>query len=296
MTGYGHDLIFGTFITPVASPVHQAVELAIASEEAGFDLVTFQDHPYQNTFHDTWTLMNHVAAKTSTVRIAPNVLNLPLRPPALLARSAATLDNLSQGRFDLGIGAGGAWDAIAGMGGPRRTPGESVEALDEAIQIIREIWASQRENGATFNGNYYSVSGVKLQSKPLREIGIWVGAYGPRMLRLTGRLGDGWLPSLPYLKGGPSDLADMNAHIDAGAEQAGRNPSNIRRMLNLGGQFSQTSSGFLNGPPDQWAKDLAGLNREYGISGFILMSDDPGTIELFASEVIPATRELVAAG
>lgn len=297
MTDYGHELIFGTFITPVASPVNQAVELAIASEEAGFDLVTFQDHPYQNTFHDTWTLMNHVAAKTSTIRIASNVLNLPLRPPALLAKSAATLDNLSQGRFELGIGAGGAWDAIAGMGGPRRTPGESIEALDEAIQIIRRIWASDREVEATFTGKHYSVSGIRAGNvlNHGNEIAIWVGGYGPRMLRLTGRLGDGWLPSLPYLKGGPSDLADMNAHIDAGAKQAGRDPSGIRRMLNLGGQFSQTSNGFLNGPPDQWANDLAELNRNYGTSGFIVMADDPGTMELFASEVIPATRELVAA-
>ncbi len=294
MTDYGHDIEFGTFITPVANPVNKAVELAIASEEAGFDLVSFQDHPYQNTFHDTWTLMTHVAARTSQIRIASNVLNLPLRPPAVLARSAATLSNLSNGRFELGIGAGGFWDAIAGMGGPRRSPGESVEALEEAIEIIRAFWATDESGGVNFSGKHYSVSGAKRGPAPQHDISISIGGYGPRMLRLTGRLGDGWLPSLPYLKGGPTDLEQMNAHIDTGAQQAGRDPSAIRRMLNLGGQFSQTSSGFLNGPPEQWAQDLAGLNETYGISSFILMADDPGMIDLVAREVIPATRELIA--
>jgi alkanesulfonate monooxygenase SsuD/methylene tetrahydromethanopterin reductase-like flavin-dependent oxidoreductase (luciferase family) len=293
MTDYGHELIFGTFITPVATPSQKAVELGIASEEAGFDLVTYQDHPYQNSFHDTWTLMTHVAARTSRIRIASNVLNLPLRPPAVLARSAATLSNLSEGRFELGIGAGGFWDAIAGMGGPRRSPGESVTALEEAIEIMRGIWDTDQSDDFSFDGAFYPIHRVKRGPTPQHDIGIWVGGYGPRMLRLTGRYGDGWLPSLPYLKGGLSDLTKMNEHIDTGAEQAGRDPSAIRRMLNLGGQFSPSSNGFLDGPPEQWAQDLADLNRDYGISGFIVMADDPGTIQLFANEVIPATRELV---
>jgi alkanesulfonate monooxygenase SsuD/methylene tetrahydromethanopterin reductase-like flavin-dependent oxidoreductase (luciferase family) len=294
MTDYGHDLLFGTFITPVAQPPMQAVELAIASEEAGLDLATFQDHPYQAQFHDTWTLMTYIASQTERIRLSGNVLNLPLRQPAVLARSLATLDNLSGGRVELGIGAGGFWDAIAGMGGRRLTAGESVEALEEAIGIIRQVWATDERGGVRVEGEYYKVKGAKRGPAPAHDIGVWIGAYGPRMLRLIGRHGDGWLPSLPYLKGGPSDLAEMNRHIDRGAEQAGREPSEIRRMLNIGGQFSTTSGEFLNGPPDQWAKDLAGLTLEYGISGFILMADDVPTIELFARDVAPATRELVA--
>ena len=122
MTDYGHDLIFGTFVTPLVHPPLQPVELAVASERAGLDLVTFQDHPYLPTFHDTWTLMSFVAARTQRIRISGNVLNLPLRPPAVLARSAASLDVLSGGRLALGIGAGAFWDAIAAMGGRRLSP------------------------------------------------------------------------------------------------------------------------------------------------------------------------------
>src|SRR6476646_6841066 len=120
MTDYGHDLLFGTFITPVAQPAMHAVDLAIVADRAGLDLVTFQDHPYQPSFHDTWTLLSYVASRTERIHVAGNVLNLPLRQPAVLARSAASLDLLSGGRFELGIGAGGFWGAIHAMGGPRR--------------------------------------------------------------------------------------------------------------------------------------------------------------------------------
>jgi alkanesulfonate monooxygenase SsuD/methylene tetrahydromethanopterin reductase-like flavin-dependent oxidoreductase (luciferase family) len=295
MTDYGQDLLFGTFVTPVNKPPQQAVDLAILTERAGLDLVTFQDHPYQASFHDTWTLLSYVAARTTKIHVSGNVLNLPLRQPAVLARAAASLDLLSGGRFELGIGAGGFWDAIAAMGGPRRTAGEATEALEEGITIMRELWATEKPGGVRVDGKHYRVHGAKRGPKPAHDIGVWIGAYKPRMLRLTGRVGDGWLPSLPYLEGGPKALAAMNAHIDEGAAAAGRDPRQIRRLLNVGGSFASTSRGLLNGPPDQWVEDLAGLTLQYGITGFILTADDPDTIELFAKEVVPATRELVAA-
>ena len=123
MTTYGHDLQFGSFLTPSAGTPDTVVALAQLSEQVGLDLVTFQDHPYQPAFLDTWTLLSYVAARTEVIRLAPNVLNLPLRLPAVIARSAASLDLLSGGRLELGIGAGAFWDAIEAMGGPRRSPG-----------------------------------------------------------------------------------------------------------------------------------------------------------------------------
>lgn len=295
MTDYGHDLLFGAFITPSAQPPHHAVDLAIAAEDAGLDLVTFQDHPYQPAFHDTWTLLSYVASRTTRVRVAGNVLNLPLRQPAVLARSAASLDLLSGGRVELGLGAGTFWDGIVAMGARRLTPGQSVTALEEAIHIIRDIWNVDERGGVRFEGQQYQIKGAKRGPKPAHDIGIWVGAYKPRMLNLTGRLGDGWLPSLGYLPGGPADLKAMNRHIDEGAAEAGRQPSDIRRLLNVSGQFAGTGRGFLNGPPQQWAQDLARLTLEYGISGFIVAADDAATLQLFAQEVAPATREIVAA-
>jgi alkanesulfonate monooxygenase SsuD/methylene tetrahydromethanopterin reductase-like flavin-dependent oxidoreductase (luciferase family) len=291
---YGHDLQFGTFITPVAHPAQQAVELAIVSDKAGLDLVTFQDHPYQPSFHDTWTLLSYAAARTENIHLAGNVLNLPLRQPAVLARAAASLDLLSGGRVEMGIGAGGFWDAIEGMGGRRLTPGQSIEALEEAITIMRQMWDTSTRRGVQVEGEHYTVKGAKRGPAPAHDIGIWVGAYKPRILKMTGRAADGWLPSLGYLPGGPSDLAEMNRNIDEGAEASGREPSAIRRFLNINGQFTQQERGLLVGPPQQWAEQLAEINQQYGISGFILAADDPYTIEMYAGEVAPATRELVA--
>ncbi|BBL80653.1 N5,N10-methylene tetrahydromethanopterin reductase [Rubrobacter xylanophilus] len=290
MTDYGHELLFGAFITPAARPPTHAVELAVAAERAGLDLVTFQDHPYQPAFLDTWTLLSYVAARTRRVRLSGNVINLPLRHPAVLARAAASLDLLSGGRFELGIGAGGFWDAIAAMGGPRRSPGQAVEALGEAIEIIRELWATEKRGGVHFDGEHYRLEGAKRGPAPAHGVGIWVGAYKPRMLRLTGRVADGWLPSLPYLPGGPAALAEMNRRIDEGAASAGRDPSAVRRLLNI------PEHSLSVGRPRRWAGELAELSLEYGVSGFILMTDDVASLELFAAEVAPATRELVAAG
>lgn len=147
MSNYGHELMFGSFLTPAAAHPAEVVELTRLSEQVGLDLATFQDHPYQPSFLDTWTLLSFAAARTSTISLAANVTNLPLRPPAVLARSVASLDLLSNGRIELGLGAGAYWDAIEAMGGPRRTPRQGVQALEEAIDVIREIWDLTKRGG-----------------------------------------------------------------------------------------------------------------------------------------------------
>src|SRR5690606_24259536 len=122
------------FITPLNDPPEQAVDLAVLSEQLGYDLVTFQDHPYQPAFLDTWTLLSWTAARTERIRLSANVHNLPLRPPAVLARAAASLDLLSGGRFELAIGSGAFWDAIEAMGGARLAPADAVTALEQAVE------------------------------------------------------------------------------------------------------------------------------------------------------------------
>ena len=289
---YGHELQFGTFITPTNDPPQAAVRLAELAEASGYDLVTFQDHPYQPRFHDTSTLLTWVAARTERVHLAANVTNLPLRPPAVLARAAASLDLLSGGRFELGLGAGGFWDAIDAMGGRRLTPGQAVDALSEAIDIIRGIWDQDERARFEVDGRYHRVDGAKRGPAPAHNIPIWIGALKPRMLRLIGRKGDGWLPSLAYLK--PGELAAGNRTIDESALAAGRDPREIRRLVNIGGRFSAAGGGFLDGPPGQWVEQLLPLVIDDGIGTFILASDDPGTMQHFAAEVAPALREAVA--
>lgn len=292
MPDYGHALAFGTFITPTNKPAEEPVALAQLSEQLGFDLVTFQDHPYQAAFLDTWTLLAFVAARTERVQVSANVLNLPLRPPAVAARAAASLDLLSGGRFALGLGAGGFWDAIEAMGGPRRTPGQGVDALAEAIQIIRGIWNVDNRAPLRLAGDHYTVNGAKRGPAPAHDIPIWLGAAKPRMLRLIGRAADGWLPSLSWLQ--PGDLGRGNAIIDESALKAGREPAVIRRLLNIGGNFSPVGHGALNGPASRWVAELTTLALEDGIATFILASDDPATLQQFAEEVVPGLREAVA--
>src|SRR4051794_40078275 len=184
MPDYGHTLEFGTFVTPGNDPASTPVALAELSERLGYDLATFQDHPYQPAFLDTWTLLSYVAARTERIHLAGNVLNLPLRPPAVLARAAASLDLLSGGRFELGLGAGGFWDAIEAMGGRRLTPGQSVDALSEALDIIRGIWDTESRDRLVVEGTHYQVTGAKRGPAPAHDIDIWLGALKPRMLRL----------------------------------------------------------------------------------------------------------------
>ncbi|WP_017581200.1 LLM class flavin-dependent oxidoreductase [Nocardiopsis valliformis] len=292
MPDYGHRLEFGTFLTPSAQDPDRVVGLAELTEAAGLDLATFQDHPYNPDFLDTWTLLSWVASRTERLRVSGNVINLPLRPPAVLARAAASLDRLSRGRFKLGLGAGGFWDAINAMGGGRRTPGESVTALSEAIDIIRAAWDTDARGGVRLQGEHYSVNGMKRGPEPAHDIGIWLGAYKPRMLRLTGAKADGWLPSLGYAKA--EDLPELNGIIDDSALEHGRDPRQIRRLVNLmGASFSPAGGGFLQGPPEQWVEQLLPLTLEHGFGTFILPTDDPRTIQTFGQEVAPALREAV---
>jgi alkanesulfonate monooxygenase SsuD/methylene tetrahydromethanopterin reductase-like flavin-dependent oxidoreductase (luciferase family) len=293
MADYGHPLLFGSFLSPAADDPERTVGLAVLSEQVGLDLVTFQDHPYQPRFLDTWTLLSYVAARTRTVALAPNVANLPLRPPALLARSVAALDLLSGGRVELGLGAGAFWDAIAAMGGRRLTAGQGVRALEEAVEVMRQVWDTGTRGGVRVEGEFHRVVGAKRGPAPAHDVGIWLGAYKPRMLGLVGRAADGWLPSLGHLQ--PGDLAAGNARIDEAAGDAGRSPRAVRRLLNVGGRFAAAGRGPLDGPPAQWAQELAELALADGISTFILASDEPDDLRRFAREVAPAVRELVDA-
>ncbi|MFG1667900.1 LLM class flavin-dependent oxidoreductase [Streptomyces sp. Y7] len=294
MTQQPQELLFGSFITPSVDRIEQVVELTRLSERAGLDLATFQDHPYQPRLLDSWTLISYLAAATSRIRLAPNVMNLPMRQPVVIARSAASLDLLSGGRVELALGAGGFWDAIEAIGGRRLSPGESIDALEEAITVIREIWDTDTRGGVRVDGSHYQVAGAKRGPAPAHDIGIWVGAYRPRILRLVGRVADGWVPSLSYLEGGLAGLAEASRHLDEGAQAAGRDPAAIHRLLNIGDHFTPDGSPVLTGPLVQWAGQLAEISVEYGVTGYILAGDNPTTIQQFGEEVAPAVRELVA--
>jgi alkanesulfonate monooxygenase SsuD/methylene tetrahydromethanopterin reductase-like flavin-dependent oxidoreductase (luciferase family) len=262
---YDHPVSFGIFPSPRADFSQEALQMARVADEAGFDLVGIQDHPYQRRFLDTWALMAFVLAQTSRITVFPDVANLPLRPPRMMAKHAATLDQLSGGRFELGLGAGAFWEGIEAMGGRQLSPKQSVDHLELAIGEIREFWRGEGK----FDG-----------PTPAHDMGIWLGAYKPRMLRLTGALADGWIPSQSYM---PLDqVPEAMKRVDDAAAAEGRDPKQLRRVYNLISDEPVT------------AEQIADFATDLGFDSFIFSPADRHEVERLAHDVLPAVREEVA--
>jgi alkanesulfonate monooxygenase SsuD/methylene tetrahydromethanopterin reductase-like flavin-dependent oxidoreductase (luciferase family) len=275
---------FGYFLVPNADA--PLLRTATRAEALGLDYVGVQDHPYQRRYVDTWSLLAFLAASTTTLRVFPDVANLPLRPPAVMAKSAATISLLSGGRVDLGLGAGAFWDAIEAYGGTRRTPGESLSALEEAIAVIRSVWSGARN--LRFDGDHYRLAGAQGGPAPEHPIGIWIGAYGPRALALTARVADGWVPSL---RGDVDAIVAMTQRLEDAAAAAGRDPAAIRRVLNVSGAITTGATGGpLQGPVAQWVDELVDLVVSHGFDTFVFWNEEGGQLERFAQEVVPAVR------
>ena len=275
---------FGIFLVPDAADAEGVLQAATLADGVGLDVIGIQDHPYQRRYLDTWTLLSYLAARTERITLLPDVINLPLRQPAVLAKAAASLDRLSGGRVELGVGAGAFWDAVEAMGGPRRSPGESVEALEEAMRIMKAFLRGERS--LRFEGKHYAVKGARPGPEPAHPLGLWVGAVGPRMLRLTGRLGDGWLPSIGGSYMAPEDVPANQRRIDEAARKAGRDPAEIVRAANFG-----------LGEPDAWldADRLARAVDGLGFEVLLLALPDEEPLEFIRrlGDVAQKVRELV---
>ncbi len=291
--------LFGSNIDPAIGELDTAYTWAQIADQHGLDMITIQDHPYHRGHLDTWTLLTALAMRTERVHLGTNVVNLPLRPPAVLAKAAATLDVISGGRVELGLGAGAFWRGINAFGGQSRSPGEAYTAFEDALHIIRGLWDNVG-GSFTHKGEIYHVQGAQPGPAPAHPIRIWVGASGPRMLRLTGRMADGVLVSSTYESF--ERLLEINSLINEGAQQAGRSPDDIRRGYNLmgmvdfgqiGGKPSDLEKGILYDTPDGWVKQITALYHDYGQDTFILWpigSEPARQLEVFATEIVPAVR------
>lgn len=291
---YGRQLEFGLSIVPASEDLDLARTLARRADELGLDLIGVQDHPYQRRFLETWALLADLLARTERIRAFPDVANLPLRNPALIAKQAASLDVLSGGRFELGLGAGAFWEGIGAMGGPVRSGREALEALVEAIAVIRAFWSGDR--AIAVEGEHYSVRGLHPGPLPAHPIGIWLGVGKPRALAAVGRLADGWVPSLFWAT--PERVPDMHRRIDEAAQAAGRDPAEIRRAYNVSGTIADgPARGLLDGPPEHWAEELARFAVDLGFDTFVFWPEaEPlEQLERFGTEVVPAVRERVRA-
>jgi alkanesulfonate monooxygenase SsuD/methylene tetrahydromethanopterin reductase-like flavin-dependent oxidoreductase (luciferase family) len=282
---------FGLNVDPNTGGSAIAARIAAIADASGLEYAGVQDHPYNPGFVDTLTQITWLAAHTSSVHLFPNVADLPLRPPMMLAKQAATIDVLSGGRFELGLGAGAFGDAIVGMGGPRRTVAEARRALSEAIDIIRATWAGQPFG---FEGEHYQVPQAQPGPRPAHEIGIWLGVTGPRAVRLAGAKADGWSVSAPYVP--PERLRSLNDILTASAEEAGRDPERIVRLYNVMGLITPDGRDMFNGPAGRWVDTLTTLYTEYQMNTFIFWpsGDRERQSRIFAEEVVPPARQALA--
>ena len=284
---------FGVSIVPSASGRTDPVAEARLAEELGLDLVSIWDHPVgDRPSFETWTLLTWIAAKTQRIGLATDVLGLPFRLPAMTAKMAETLDRLSGGRVILGLGGGANDGEIAGAGGPVRTPGEKVDALEEGLETIRGVWT---RSPFSFEGRHYRAEEAAIEPKPARSIPIWLGTYGRRALELTGRLADGWIPSMPYLP--PRVARSRMQVVRAAAERAGRDPDAIDYAYNVGVRVG-------GAPPDDPERQVAGEPEEvverlleltelgFTVLNLWLGGRRDEQLRRFGNEVIPALRGL----
>jgi len=291
MSDYGRELQFGVFVTPSPELLENSYAIAQIADQH-LDFIGVQDHPYQKHFLDAWAFMSTLLSRTHRVRVVPDVANLPLHNPAIIAKMAASLDLISGGRMELALGAGAFWDAVVAMGGPRRSPREAAGALVDAVEVTRLMWSGQRS--ARYDGEFYGLHGVHPGPQPAHDMQIWLGVSGPKLLRYLGGHADGWLPSNSYY--GPDALPEMNQRIDRGAADAGRDPASIVRAYNVFGEIGlDDSDDPFGGTVSQWTSTLTSLAVETGMDTFIFGApdDDLTQTRRFAEEVVPAVRSAV---
>lgn len=283
--------MFGADVPTSASPGADPVARARSAEELGYDFISANDHPCgTRPSYETWTMLTWIAASTDRIKVATRVLGVPYRAPAMVAKMAESLDRLSRGRLILGMGGGASDPEFRAFGLRVPSPKEKVEGLEEAVTIIRGLWTS---SAFTFEGEHHGTELADIEPKPAHRIPIWLGTFGNRALAVTGRVADGWLPTLEMAP--PEEVPRMRDRIFAAASDAGRDPDEITLVYNI--EFSvEAGSGLpahvLTGSPQQLQEQLIG----FADVGFTAMNFIPAgphperQLERLAQEVLPEVR------
>lgn len=282
-------VLFGLDVPTAAGPGSDPVAEAIAAEAAGFDFVSASDHPCGSSpSYEVWTMLSWIAARTSRIRVATRVLGVPYRHPAIVAKMAETLDRLSDGRLILGLGGGASDDEFRAFGLGVPSPRDKVDGLEDAVRITRGLWS---QPAFSFRGRRYHTDAAELAPKPARPIPIWLGTFGNRALELTGRLADGWIPSLGFAP--PERIPTMRERIVAGARAAGRDPAEITCVYNVEVRVDERAeqrAGVVTGPAAAVTEQLAGF-LSLGFTALNLKPSGPDRseqVERLAREVMPA--------
>ncbi|GIH79071.1 LLM class flavin-dependent oxidoreductase [Planobispora longispora] len=297
-----HDVVFGFGAHSDLDDIPQLLRMTRQADRDGLDVFSLSDHPYIGGRVDAYAALGFILGRTERIAGLANVTNLPTRPAPMLARTVTSLSALSGGRIVLGMGAGGLWNRITDMGVPQLTPGDAVDAFEEAIVLVKRL--SGGGPAVTFQGRHYQVH--QIEPAPVAAPPVWTGSVGRKSLAATGRVADGWIPghaadwlSDRYRKSRPI--------IDEAAASAGRDPGEIRTVFNFPGNITDRplpatrdrDGRWLGGSVDQWVEELTGAVLEHGASGFTLFSAGHGapdltTLARWAREIVPSVREAVA--
>ncbi|GLW35358.1 LLM class flavin-dependent oxidoreductase [Actinoplanes regularis] len=297
-----HDIIFGFGAHSGIDDIPQLLRAAQQADQDGLDIVSLSDHPYIGQRVDAYAALGFILGSTRHISGLANVTNLPTRPAPMLARMVTSLSALSGGRIVLGMGAGGLWDRVADMGVPRLTPGDAVDAFEEAIVLVKAL--SNGGSPVTYHGKYYQVH--QIEPAPVAPPPVWTGSVGRKSLAATGRVADGWIPghAADWLS---ERYRTSRLVIDEAAISAGRDPNEIRTVYNLPGRITEQplpatrdrDGRWLGGSIKQWVEELTAAVLEHGASGFTLFAADHGAADLtqlarWAREVVPSVREAIA--
>jgi alkanesulfonate monooxygenase SsuD/methylene tetrahydromethanopterin reductase-like flavin-dependent oxidoreductase (luciferase family) len=296
----GQSIRFG-IATLQHLPWHKEVERWRLIENLGFDSVWLADHfvnPFQPEapWFESWTLLAALASQTDHIRIGTLVSSIPLRNPALLARQALTVDHISNGRLELGLGAGapGSIDPVYSMIGIKDwAAAERVSRFQEAVEVVDKCL---RNRVASYDGQYYKLRDVAMSPLPVQQPRppITIGAMGPRMLKVAARYADTWNSFGDEEWGAPTERVVENTRrrnelVDRYCREIGREPDSLRRSLLT---FGADAEIVFRSQKD--FEEVVDRYREIGITELIFFYPHTEklipTFKEIATEVIPILR------
>jgi len=291
------ELRFG-IITVQNCPLKKEVERWQFIEALGFDSVWVADHfvdPYEpnSPWFEGWTLLAALASQTNRIRIGTLVTSIPLRNPAMLARQALTVDHISNGRLELGLGAGVSWDPVYSMIGiDNWPPHERAARFREVVEIVDQCL---RNRVTSYEGQYYQLKDAVMTPPPIQQPRppITIGAVGPLMLKLAARYADTWNSVPGEWHTSPDKMLEhtgrRNKLLDDYCEEIGRDPQTLRRSLLVFGSEAETVFSSIDS-----FKEVVKRYRNAGISEFILYypykDEQIPVFEQIAKRVIPKLR------
>lgn len=284
---------FGLFLSQANRSWDEVLDSFLLAEELGFDHAWLVDHlldtdgPPSHPCHEAWTLLAAIAARTERIRLGVLVTSNTFRHPAILAKEAVTVDHISAGRLILGLGAGWHEGEHQRFGIDLPAPAERVDRLEEAIQMITSLMASER---TTFEGRHYRLDNAPLEPKPIQQprIPLLIAAHRPRMIRLAARYADQW-DTFPELPGSATDgvsesIDERVGRFEVACAEAGRDPASIRRSTWAGAEVAASESAYLG---------FVRHHRDLGFTDFMTVLPRPADLAIvrrIALERIPELR------